>query len=78
MAKKPTLPPTLPILPPEAEEPAGLTWGHFVNGAGAKIRFCQSPPPAGTAVKGHVIMLTGFKEPIEKYFEAISAKIVLK
>jgi lysophospholipase len=63
--------PLLPVLPPEAEEPATLSWGRFVNGAGANIRFCHCPPPAGTAVKGHVIMLPGFKEPIEKYFEAM-------
>ena len=72
MAKKPTPPPPiLPILPPHAEEPAGLVWGSFVNADGAKIRFCQAPPPAGTAIKGHVVLLPGFKEPIEKYFEAM-------
>ncbi len=63
--------PSLPPLSPRAEEPAGLNWGTFRNAAGAKMRFAFAPPPAGTPVKGHIVMLPGFRETIEKYFEAM-------
>ena len=68
-----TQPPHPALLPltPAAEEPAGLKWGQFTNAQGAKVRFSFSPPPDLTAVKGHIVMLPGFKEPIEKYFEAM-------
>lgn len=68
-----TLPihPLLPSLPAVAEEPAGLTWGRFANAQGASIRFAFSPPPAQTALKGHIVLLPGFKEPAEKYFEVL-------
>lgn len=70
MTKQP-IHPDLKPLSPAAEEPAGLKWGQFTNAQGAKIRFAFSPPPDLTTVKGHIVMLPGFKEPIEKYFEAV-------
>lgn len=68
--KKPQ-PPFRTTLPPRAEEPAGLVWGHFSDAKGADIRYAFSPPPAGTPLKGHIVLLPGFKECIEKYFEAM-------
>lgn len=53
------------------EEPADLKWGRLTTTQGAKVRFAFSPLPDGKTPKGHIVMLPGFKEPIEKYFEAM-------
>lgn len=63
--------PSLKPLSPAAEEPAGLRWGTFATVDGVQMRYAFSPPPGLTDVKGHIVMLPGFKEPIEKYFEAM-------
>lgn len=67
---KPNRPSLLPLTP-VAEEPPGLVWSDFTDADGARIRTSFCPPPAGTAVKGHIILLPGFKEASEKYFEAV-------
>lgn len=56
-------------LPPQFQEPAGFQWGNFNNDTGARVRYGHIRP-AGTP-KGTVVLLPGFREPIEKYFEAI-------
>jgi lysophospholipase len=51
------------------KEPAGFQWGHFANAKGANIRY-GSLQPEGTP-KGTLVIVTGLREPIEKYFEMI-------
>lgn len=58
-------------LPATFAEPAQIVWGSFKNAQGRQTRFASCPPPAGVAVKGHTLLLPGFREPIEKYFEAV-------
>lgn len=48
-------------------EPAGFKWGSFTNAKGADIRY-GSLKAKGES-KGTVVMLPGFRESIEKYFE---------
>jgi len=50
------------------KEPDGFQWGHFSNAKGADIRYGHVK--ADGESKGTVVMLTGFRESIEKYFEA--------
>lgn len=47
--------------------PDGFKWGSFANAKGADIRY-GSLKAEGES-KGTVVMLTGFRESIEKYFE---------
>jgi lysophospholipase len=49
------------------KEPAGLNWGHFQNAAGADIRYASIKAPGES--KGTVLIVTGFRESIEKFFE---------
>lgn len=56
------------MTPDRYQEPQGLAWGHFKNPQGADIRYAHVAP-AGE-VKGRVVLLPGFRESIEKYFEA--------
>ena len=53
---------------PVYQEPVGLNWGHFTNSEGADIRYA-SLKPEGEA-RGRIVLLPGFRESIEKYFEA--------
>lgn len=55
--------------PENFEEPAGFQWGAFTNAKGADIRYGVLHPE-GTA-KGTMVIVPGFREPIEKYFEVI-------
>lgn len=48
-------------------EPDGFVWGDFKNAQGAKIRYGHVLPKGD--VKGTVVIVGGFKEPIEKYHE---------
>jgi len=57
------------MLPSNFQEPAGFQWGTFKDAQGASIRH-GALMPAG-AVKGTVVIATGFRECIEKYFEVI-------
>ncbi len=57
------------MLPKRFEEPADFKWGTFTDAGGAKIRY-GSLQPAGES-KGTIVLTTGFREPIEKYFEVI-------
>jgi lysophospholipase len=58
-----------PTLPAPFTEPENFQWGYFTNGHGAEIRYgslTPSIPPKGT-----IVLLTGFREFTEKYFEVI-------
>ncbi len=57
------------MLPKRFEESAGFQWGTFTNAKGAKIRYGHALP-TGTP-KGTMVIVPGFREPIEKYFETI-------
>lgn len=48
-------------------EPVGFVWDSFKNAKGADIRTGHVAPEG--EVKGTVVILTGFRESIEKYFE---------
>lgn len=55
------------MLPANYTEPKDFEWGHFKNAKGADIRTgCLK---ADGAAKGTVVILPGFRENIEKYFE---------
>jgi len=56
-------------LPPRFEEPAGFKWGSFKDAEGANIRYGSIQPPG--APKGTVVLASGYREPIEKYFEVM-------
>jgi lysophospholipase len=49
------------------QAPPGFGWGHFNDVNGARIRFGHAKAP-GTA-RGIAVIVTGFREPAEKYFE---------
>ncbi|MDP2206754.1 MAG: alpha/beta hydrolase [Alphaproteobacteria bacterium] len=53
---------------PSLREPDGFKWGSFTNAKGADIRY-GSLKAEGES-KGTVVMLPGFRESVEKYFEA--------
>ncbi|MFH1158819.1 MAG: alpha/beta hydrolase [Pseudomonadota bacterium] len=55
------------MLPEKFREPAGFQWGAFTGSGGARIR-CGSLQPEGEP-KGTMVIVPGFREPIEKYFE---------
>lgn len=55
------------MLPEKFKEPPGFQWGNFANAKGANIRY-GSVQPAGVP-KGTMVIVGGFREPIEKYFE---------
>lgn len=54
---------------PRFQEPANFVWGSFQNEDGAKIRYGHCAP-SGPA-RGRMVMVPGFREPIDKYFETI-------
>lgn len=57
------------MLPDKFKEPAGFQWGAFTNAKGANIRY-GSLAPEGEP-KGTMIIVPGFRETIEKYFEVV-------
>ena len=57
------------MLPKRFEEPANFKWDSFIDAGGARIRY-GSVQPAGEP-KGTIIIASGYREPIEKYFEVI-------
>ena len=57
------------MISPRFEEPDGFAWGSFVNDDGANIRYGHIAPKEDP--RGVMVLLPGFKEPIEKYFEVI-------
>jgi len=57
------------MLPVRFEEPAGFTWGNFKDAGGANIRY-GSLQPQGEP-KGTIVLVSGFRESTEKYFEVI-------
>ncbi|MDD9901299.1 MAG: alpha/beta hydrolase [Alphaproteobacteria bacterium] len=52
------------------EEPQGFHWGRFQNDAGAEIRYGHAK--ADGEARGVVVMVGGFREHAEKYFEVIN------
>jgi lysophospholipase len=58
-----------PTLPPPFAEPENFQWGYFTNARGAEIRYGSVTPEAPP--KGTIVLLTGFREFTEKYFEVI-------
>lgn len=57
------------MLPPRFEEPASFTWGTFKDADGANIRYGSLQPQG--APKGTIVLVSGFRELTEKYFEVI-------
>lgn len=55
------------MLPENFKEPDGFTWGHFKNAKNADIRYGVAK--AEGEIKGTIVIGTGFRENIEKYFE---------
>jgi lysophospholipase len=55
---------------PQFQEPKDFEWGAFSNAAGANIRYGRLKPAEGDA-KGTLVITTGFRECIEKYFEVV-------
>ncbi len=53
--------------------PDGLTWGTFKNNAGADIRYSHTLPVGEP--KGAIVIVGGFREPSEKYFEVAREKL---
>lgn len=58
---------TAPDLDPRFLQPQGWEWGSFTNAEGARIRYGHARPSG--EVRGTVVLLTGFNEFAEKYFE---------
>lgn len=55
-----------PVTP--LREPDGFNWGSFTNAKGADVRYGSLK--ADGESKGTIVMLPGFRESVEKYFEA--------
>ncbi len=51
------------------KEPDRFQWGTFQNDDGASVRYGHISPDEKTESKGTVVLLPGFRESIEKYFE---------
>lgn len=49
------------------KEPEGFHWGTFQNAKGAEIRYGHVAPEG--EIRGTMVILGGFNESIEKYFE---------
>lgn len=58
------------------DRPSGWYWGSFRNAGGAKLRYgyCE---PAGRP-RARIVLLTGFREFGEKYFETINDLLALE
>lgn len=50
--------------------PPGIEWGYFRNADGARIRWSHTPPAAGLT-NGSVVLMHGYSEFAEKYFEVL-------
>ncbi|MBU6474517.1 MAG: alpha/beta hydrolase [Alphaproteobacteria bacterium] len=57
------------MLPERFREPDGFQWGGFTDAGGAHIRYGSLQPEA--PLRGTVVIASGFRECIEKYFEAM-------
>lgn len=57
-----------PALDARFLEPAGFRWGTFINGRNRALRWGQLPTPGAMR---NVVIVGGFGEFIEKYFETI-------
>lgn len=58
---------TSPALQTRFDRPPGWQWGTFENTARARLRYGYSEPPEGC--RARIVLLTGFREFGEKYFE---------
>src|SRR5882757_225660 len=58
-----------PALPPRFREPPDFDWGHFATADGRSLRwgYLAAPDP-----RAHCVLVGGFTEFVEKYFETIS------
>jgi lysophospholipase len=54
-------------------EPDGFQWGHFTNAKGADVRYGHAAPKG--EIKGRMVILQGFRENIEKYFEVANEMV---
>lgn len=54
-------------IPSPPQPPNGFKWGNFANAKGADIRYGHVKAEGES--KGTIVLLTGFRESIEKYFE---------
>jgi lysophospholipase len=57
------------MLPATFTEPKDFEWGHFKNAKAADIRYGRLKAEGES--KGTVVILPGFRENIEKYFEVV-------
>jgi lysophospholipase len=51
------------------DRPPGWAWGTFENASGARLRYGYSEPAKGR--RGRIVLLPGFREFGEKYYETI-------
>jgi lysophospholipase len=56
-------------LPKRFEEPSNFKWGHFTDKGGHTIRYGVAQPVGES--KGTIVLVHGFRETTEKYFEVI-------
>ncbi len=64
--------PALPALDARFLEPAGFQWGVFTNARGQALRWGHLPVPEARAQETRsVVIVGGFGEFVEKYFETI-------
>jgi lysophospholipase len=60
---------SVPTLPARFLEPTGFVWGSFPTSDGARLRWGHLPT---TEPRAECVLVGGFSECIEKYFETIS------
>jgi lysophospholipase len=57
-----------PALPPRFREPPNFAWGHFATREGRSLRWGHL---AAATPRAHCVLVGGFTEFVEKYFETI-------
>lgn len=58
------------------DRPPGWQWGTFKNATGARLRYGYSEPAEGS--RARIVLLTGFREFGEKYFETVHDLLALE
>lgn len=61
---------TKPSLQTRFDQPPGWTWDTFENATGARLRYGYTEPAGRN--RARIVLLTGFREFGEKYFETIN------
>ena len=69
VVRRPREPAAVPPLPTRFLEPPGFVWGSFAAADGAKLRWGHLP---AACPRAECVMVGGFSECIEKYFETIT------